>query len=61
MNKFEEYNKAKQAAREILNGITKEDVVGFFQDYLKKNNLYGIAWLQYVPSFNDGEPCTFLG
>ena len=59
MNKLEEYNKAKQAAREILNGITKEEVVGLLQDYLKKNNLYGIAWLQYVPSFNDGEPCTF--
>lgn len=58
-NKFNAYNEAKSRAEALLEEITQEDVVSYIREYLKENNLFGVAWLQYTPSFNDGEPCTF--
>lgn len=60
MNKFQEAEKLKNKYRATLRDITAEDVKGLFDEVFEKHpNFRAIGWKQYVPSFNDGEPCEF--
>ena len=36
-----------------------EDVLGHTLKNIIDENVLGIRWKQYIPSFNDGEPCLF--
>lgn len=36
-----------------------KEIVPLIQDFIKENNLEAVAWSQYSPYFNDGDPCTF--
>jgi hypothetical protein len=59
MSKIVEYSKLAKELATKLAAITEEDVVAHVRDYLKENGYHGVAWYQYTPSFNDGDPCTF--
>lgn len=60
VNKFKEAEKLKKEYRATLRAITAEDVKSLFDGLFEKYpNFRAIGWKQYVPSFNDGEPCEF--
>jgi len=38
----------------------KEDLIEYAKELISENNdVIGVCWKQYIPTFNDGEPCTF--
>lgn len=45
--KQEYQDKCKSAFKDIL------------KDYFERTNTQAIVWAQYVPGFNDGDPCEF--
>lgn len=59
MNKYEAYQKARAEYLKALDSIEESDIVEKYREFIDKNNLYGVMWYQYTPSFNDGDPCTF--
>lgn len=60
MNKFKEAEKLKKEYQATLIAITAEDVKSLFDGLFEKYpNFRAIGWTQYVPGFNDGEPCEF--
>jgi hypothetical protein len=57
------YSEAKgqaAAAREVMKDTLKEalaeGLAAFFAEHPDEK---AVAWTQYTPSFNDGDPCTF--
>lgn len=60
MNKIEEANILEKQYNDILNSITEKDITDLFSEVFEKHpELQVITWNQYIPSFNDGEPCLF--
>lgn len=54
--KVEELNAAKKKMQEEL----AAQMEPLFQEFFKNNpKIAKIAWTQYTPHFNDGEPCVF--
>ena len=48
----EELKKAEKSAT--------KDIMGMLKDLMKENpKLVALMWQQYIPGFNDGEPCEF--
>lgn len=38
---------------------SKMIIENYIRTYMLANNVWGIAWTQYTPYFNDGEDCIF--
>ena len=51
-----QYVEARTALRQLLLESLKADLKEIFK---ATPELTGIAWAQYAPHFNDGEPCVF--
>lgn len=58
--KFEEINDLKKQLDDKLQQFGKEAFETAFGPFLKAHpEIEAIAWTQYTPYFNDGEPCVF--
>jgi hypothetical protein len=49
-----------ESSRQKLNEKFKKEIIGVFENFFKSYPaVYGFAWLQYTPYFNDGDECVF--
>lgn len=53
---YQEYKEEKERLSNQAAELIKSYFNQLFQD---QHDLVAIKWNQYIPSFNDGEPCTF--
>ena len=44
---------------DAVESIRNTGLKDVFKEVSETSDIEGIAWTQYVPSFNDGDPCTF--
>ena len=56
---LENYRNARSGLKSILDKDGVNLIGKMFQKVLKKCHGIAVYWNQYVPSFNDGEPCRF--
>ena len=54
--KVEEFNQKMEALKKDCGATFKDVIAAIFE---ANPTLKTIAWKQYTPSFNDGDPCTF--
>jgi hypothetical protein len=58
--KFQEAAQLRAKYHEVLFSIDEGDVLALFQPLLQQfPQLIGVGWYQYIPAFNDGDPCVF--
>jgi hypothetical protein len=58
-NALGKYLEGKRELDAFLSLNGKSSIISAFQDALKDCPNIGVHWTQYVPGFNDGEPCMF--
>jgi len=59
-NKFELASELQTQYYKVLKEIKEEDFLELFRPMFDQfPQILAVGWVQYTPSFNDGDPCTF--
>jgi len=57
---IKELNEMRDQYYKALQAEGSDAIIEECQAFFEKNpDIKALGWLQYTPSFNDGEPCTF--
>lgn len=60
MNLFEEIQNKKAELDRLISDYGKQALQQLFNEFFEANpTIEAIRWVQYIPGFNDGDPCTF--